>query len=209
MSISDKLTTIAENEQKVYEAGEKSEYDKFWDTFQNYGEPMKYHYTFSGAHWNDTTFKPKYNIVFNSQDSNYMFWDSRVTEINVDIDTRNSSGWHQIAYSATRLKKIQKVILKEDGSQSSNAPFSSASRLEYIRFEGKIGVTVSFSSCPLDLESAKNVIEHLMDYSGTDKDLNCKITFSGTTKALLEAEGATAPEGYTWLEYATVKGWNT
>ena len=35
MSIADKLTTIAENEQKVYDAGAKSEHDKFWDSYQN------------------------------------------------------------------------------------------------------------------------------------------------------------------------------
>lgn len=208
MNRAEKLTTIAENEPKVYEAGKQAEYDAFWDTFQNKGGAMRYHYTFFGSHWNDTNFKPKYDIVLNSEMCNYPFWDSNITEINVNIDTRNNDAWYQIAYGATKLTKIQKIILKDDGSQVTQGPFTDAKNLTYVRFEGKIGVTVSMSACPLDLESAKNVIEHLMDYSGTDKDLTYKITFSDTTKALLEAEGATSPNGNSWLDYANDKGWN-
>lgn len=69
MNISEKLTTIAQNEQKVYDAGKKSEYDKFWDSFQNNGNRTSYSYAFfsytstSGySAWNDETFKPKYDL---------------------------------------------------------------------------------------------------------------------------------------------------
>mgnify|MGYP003296383754 CR=1 FL=1 len=34
MSISDKLQTIAENEQRVFDAGKKTQYDEFWDALQ-------------------------------------------------------------------------------------------------------------------------------------------------------------------------------
>lgn len=209
MSIGEKFELIAD---EVYEVGisdgKQAEYDAFWDTFQNYGNPTRYHYAFCDSKWNDTNFKPKYDIVLNSKTSNYPFDGSNITEINVNIDTRKNNAWYQIAYGATKLKKIQKIILKDDGSQVTQGPFVDAKQLEYVRFEGKIGVTVSMSACPLDLDSAKNVIEHLMDYSGTDKDMTCKITFSGTTKALLEAEGATSPNGNTWLDYVNDKGWN-
>lgn len=209
MSIADKYTTLtSEKIPSVYDAGKQAEYDRFWDIYQNNGEPMRYFYSFAYKHWNDETFKPKYNIVFNSQGGPYLFTASDITEVNVDIDTTRSSNWNQLANAAAWLKKIQKIILKDDGSQTASAPFSSANSLEYVRFEGKIGVTVSFSSCPLDLESAKDVIEHLMDYSGTDKDLTYSIKFSDTTKALIEAEGATSPNNSTWLEYAQEKGWN-
>lgn len=67
MSIAEKLTTIAENVPKVYEAGAKSEYDRFWDAYQSnssgFGYGVKpYYYAFAGSGWNDDTFKPKYNI---------------------------------------------------------------------------------------------------------------------------------------------------
>ena len=68
MSIADKLTQIAENEPKVYDAGEKagkqSEYDRFWDAFQNKGERTVYWYGFSGYGWTNDTLCPKYPITF-------------------------------------------------------------------------------------------------------------------------------------------------
>ena len=85
MSISDKLTQIAENEQKVYNAGyekgkseggdseraynqgvedgKKAEYDAFWDAYQDYGRRTDYANCFSGRGWSENTFKPKYDIV--------------------------------------------------------------------------------------------------------------------------------------------------
>lgn len=63
MSISEKLVTIAENEQKVFEAGKKSEYDEFWDSYQENGARTNYSYGFSGRGWTFDIFKPKYNIT--------------------------------------------------------------------------------------------------------------------------------------------------
>ena len=83
MSIAEKLTAIAENEQRVYdagymhgnndgyllgeEAGKKSEYDAFWDAFQLDGERTNYSYAFSGSGWHSETFKPKYKILLPSE----------------------------------------------------------------------------------------------------------------------------------------------
>ena len=62
MSIADKLTQIAENEQAVFDAGKKSEYDTFWDSYQENGNKVAYRLAFFGSGWNDTTFHPKYPI---------------------------------------------------------------------------------------------------------------------------------------------------
>ena len=37
MSIAEKLITIAENEERVYESGKKAAYDRFWDVYQQNG----------------------------------------------------------------------------------------------------------------------------------------------------------------------------
>lgn len=62
MTTAEKLRTIAENEQKVYEAGRKSQYDEFWDALQKNGTRTDYYYGFSGYSWTAETFKPKYDI---------------------------------------------------------------------------------------------------------------------------------------------------
>jgi len=67
MSVAEKLKQIAENEQRVYDAGEKkgieTEYDRFWDKYQENGAKEYYRYAFAGAGWNNETVKPKYDIV--------------------------------------------------------------------------------------------------------------------------------------------------
>lgn len=62
MSVAEKLTAIAENVPKVYEAGKKAEYDAFWDTFQQNGERKAYQFAF-GSCFTPELFKPKYAIV--------------------------------------------------------------------------------------------------------------------------------------------------
>ena len=67
------ITTIAENEQKVYDNGHSDGYSKgrtdewseFWDAFQDYGERTDYYYAFTSnvnGYWNDKNFKPKYDM---------------------------------------------------------------------------------------------------------------------------------------------------
>ena len=53
---------IAENMKKIYDAGKKSQYDEFWDTFQAYGKLEKYNSAFSHCRFNKETFKPKYPL---------------------------------------------------------------------------------------------------------------------------------------------------
>lgn len=39
-----------------------AEYDRFWDSFQNYGKKTNYMYAFAGDGWTEQTLKPKYII---------------------------------------------------------------------------------------------------------------------------------------------------
>lgn len=68
MNISDKLTIIAENQQKIYDKGfadgssasEKVSWDEVWDVLQNNGEyAMQFYRT---PTWTDENFKPKYTV---------------------------------------------------------------------------------------------------------------------------------------------------
>ena len=64
MTIAEKLQTIAENEQKVYEAGVKSEYDRFWDIMQANGTRTNYARAFYGEGWRTETFLPKLSVHY-------------------------------------------------------------------------------------------------------------------------------------------------
>ena len=77
MSIGEKLTTIAENEQKVYEAGKQKEWSDFWDVFQNYGKLQKYDSVFRNVDyldynsWRKETLRPKYDVIPTSADRTF------------------------------------------------------------------------------------------------------------------------------------------
>lgn len=62
MTVTEKLQTIADNQQNVFDAGAKAEYDRFWDSFQQNGELTAYAEAFYGTAWNKRTFKPKYSM---------------------------------------------------------------------------------------------------------------------------------------------------
>ncbi len=160
--------TIAENEQKVFEAGKKAEYDAFWDGYQQNGNRAVYAYAFSGYGWNNNTFKPKYDIK--PTDISQMFTSTSITDlvsalkdIGRTFDTSNATSMSYFAqYSSLThiptldfrnllkldyfllsnrsLISIEKIILKNDGSQTfSNYTFNNNPSLEEIRFEGVIG----------------------------------------------------------------------
>lgn len=128
MSIADKLTTIAENEQKVYDAGKKSQYDEFWDAFQNNGNRTDYRYAFAYTGWNTTTFKPKH--IIQPTNATQMFY---------------SLGWSDGSATFDLKKHIETFGIVID--------FSKATKLDYCFQEAKIsrlGV--------IDLTSATNTM---------------------------------------------------
>ena len=82
MTIAEKLTQIAENEPKVFEAGyekgkaeggytegfnagKQAEYDAFWDSYHDYGDYTNHDncdFMFAGQGWNVNTIRPKKDI---------------------------------------------------------------------------------------------------------------------------------------------------
>lgn len=168
MSIAEKLTTIAENEQKVFDSGKQAEYDKFWDKYQENGNRTNYEYAFTGAGWNDETFKPKYDIVPTANtnmftvcgvtdmikalenasvkldlskavSTSYLLQSSLITRFPT-IDTSSRKAIDYFLMSNQNLEYVEKVILKSDGSQTfNNYSFTNNPKLKEIRFEGVIG----------------------------------------------------------------------
>ena len=62
MTDAEKLAKIAENQQKVYDAGKQAQYDEFWDTLQKNGTLTDYRGVFAGTSWTPELFNPKYPI---------------------------------------------------------------------------------------------------------------------------------------------------
>ena len=213
MSTAEKLTAIAENQQRVYDAGyakgkaDGIDYDKFWDNFQGGDGRVSYCYAFSYNRFTDETYNPKYNIVCSSGSttSNYMFYNSDlITDTKVPIDATGSSSLQRTFANATALETIRSLTVKE--SHTFDSAFSGCTALKNITIAGTIGKSISFNSSPLTPASMKSVISCLKDYSGTSDADTQTLTFTSACWTALEAD-STAPDGGTWKQYVQNKGW--
>jgi hypothetical protein len=206
VSIAEKFETIAD---RVYEKGKSDEHYNFWHNFQNQGYSGGYTYAFYGGNWTDKIYNPLYDIKVSSN-CNGIFANSRITNTKVVIDLTADtlkSNTASMFEGAKKLVEIPLLKLKDDGSNNLNRNFDGCEALTTINFEGKIGRDVSFADCPLSVKSLKNIIEHLMDYSGNESGRGkYTLTFSDDCWKSLEASGA-APDGDTWENYVIKLGW--
>ena len=186
MSIADKLKRIAENEQAVFDAGKKSEYDTFWDSYQENGNKIAYRLAFFGSGWNDTTFRPKYPMkMYKGQQQMQAFYYFRGTHIDVDIDFR-AVGNAQVFQSASLLKTISKLIVTDEVTYTNW--FAGCTALEDITIEGTIGNDISFSDCAL---LTKGSIESIIDaLSGTVTGKTLTVNAAAKQAAFTDSEWA-------------------
>lgn len=122
MSIADiasKALVAAEYAPKVYEAGRKDEYDRFWDIFQDFGNRRNYSSEFRGFGFNIHNFYPKYDIApsnisewfkdWNGNDDLYKFsLKDRMAECGVRFDFSNLVNFSRLFYynSFTELPEL-------------------------------------------------------------------------------------------------------
>ena len=206
MSIAEKLTTVAENQQRVYDAGYSAGqqaggdgdnyYDELWDSLQANGTRTNYSNAF-GKIWNDENFKPKYDIRPNNATT--MFENSGIKDLKGVLDSLGlvldfsgvTNGWFvqflqqssitrigrvdmtgsynattsYAFYGARNLEYVEAVVLSDTGEQilDEKTTFGHCNVLKEIRFEGKIGCSLSFQYSPLSRASIENIVSVLSD----------------------------------------------
>lgn len=228
------LDDMASGVNEVYEAGKKSEYDKFWDSCQDNGKRWNYEMAFAGQNWKPDNFKPKYpmkprNALRMFYRSSYLTCDiTEVADIDFSdapsleqtfqnfmgtrigvLDIRKASSITNMVANCSNLVKIDKIIVDE--SLPSALSFASDSKLENVIIEGEIVKNVSAGACPLTVESLKSIITALKDNTGTAEEYQYTVTFKAYAFEILEAEGTTAEYNgspCTWAELIDNKKWN-
>lgn len=173
---------------EVYEAGQKSEYDRFWDAFQENGNRTNYECGFAGKGWTLETFKPKYDI---KPIGAYMMF--RSVDMRVDLDTLlenagivldfsgckimtyafNASLFNSVGtidcssatnvtgiFATDSLKTIKKFVppAKEMGASDFGAGLAN------ITVDGTITESINFQKCPLTPESMMSIIRCLKNF---------------------------------------------
>ena len=162
MTTAEKLKTFSDNVPKVFEAGKKSEYDMFWDAFQDFGKRNDYRNSFSLSWWDEKTFKPKYDIVLQRPGPMALgvFEQSNIVEINVPIQIKNNSYARGGIFRACRnLKKISNIVLS-GGITFTDLSFENCSSLSYIRFTGTFDSDNDFSGASA---LSKDTVYHIFD----------------------------------------------
>lgn len=118
-----KLTTIAENEQKVYDNGvadgKRAEYDMFWDSFQRNGNRTDYVQAFK--RWENEYIRPKYKVVPKS-------------ETITDGTTPDVSRYYELITGCPNLKKIEKEYFDLSQYHNENGYAESSSYGNYYTF---------------------------------------------------------------------------
>lgn len=131
MTVAEKLTKIAENEPKVYEAGKQEYYDKFWNALQYGGRRTMYNYAFMQGGWTTETLKPKYTVTVNQ--ASYMFYANTVPNLDLSdpiYDFSNCTNYNAwLVYSS--VVKVPKIDISKI-SMGANGLFNGASKLETI-----------------------------------------------------------------------------
>lgn len=161
LTLAEKLTIIANNEQKVYDAGyneginkggypggyadgyeegKKAEYDAFWNAFQDGGKRTDYTYAFSRT-WFDEAFKPKYSVAPTNAD--HMFFGGKMTtegfkaaiEKGITFDFSNANLMAYAFSSMANLTEIPLDVSLEKAVSASNltGTFSYNAKLETIK----------------------------------------------------------------------------
>ena len=142
--------------------GIQTEYDRFWDSFQDYGNRQNYSYGFAGYGWTNDTFKPKYSLsdaIIN--DHLYMFNNSRISEIDYDLNVSYNPSVSYLFAGNINLKKVKSVMLHASATGGDSC-FRGSIALEDVTFKNAIPCAFDFHwSTKLSKATILNIFEHL------------------------------------------------
>lgn len=201
-------------------AGQQTEYDRFWDAYQQSGNRTDYTFAFGGNGWTDGTFKPKYTIApVGNAAVDSMFYKSAITTIPDDVLDFSKVTYCYMTFRSSRLVKSPPLnlsnctqgtnwmfgncgSLREIGTITVNEAltyqnfFYYCSALENVTFDGVIGKDISLQWSPLLSDaSVQSIIDHLKDLTGATSQT---LTFRANVGAKLTDEQKATVTAKNW-----------
>lgn len=201
MSIAEKLTTIAENEKKVYDKGADDANTRFWNGFTDNRNRLTYTKAFQYTDFSGMTI-PNGLVLSNEMVCQSMFINYNGTTLPMGIDMSNvnlnatktqmasyrmfqgneflkyvhdmnlpAMDYYNFAFAFCYELETIEMIRSNQASDFSNA-FEECYKLKNITFDGVIGTDLNFINSPLSKESVYNIILHLADYSESGGSLD-------------------------------------
>lgn len=199
MTISEKLQTIAENEDKLYGAGATKEWSDFWDVFQNYGKSVQYMRAFAFGKFTMENYKPKYPIKASELFEAFNGF-TTLTDTLVDIEIADQLTSPARTFGGCKnLKTIRKIKITSEKVSFPYDFFTNCTALENVTFEGTIRGYIQLTwSKNITHDSLMNIINNLADYSEDTSGTTGTFHIGSTNIAKLTAEE---------LQIVTEKGW--
>lgn len=210
-----KLTTIAQKVPQVYEAGKLAEHDRFWDSYQENGNRVRYQTAYAGIGWNNNTFKPPYNM--NPTHAYMMFRDSVVVgdltkilaDLGISLDFSNCTNLQYAFYSCKFTKiglvdfskitsdaisvfgysaDLESVEIKVNENTKFNGTFTNCTALINLVIHGTIGQ----NGFNVQWSTKLNKASHLSIFGCISTTASITVTFSkvAVNKAFETAPGA-------------------
>ena len=232
MTIAEKLTSIAENEQKVFDAGKEKMRSDFWDAYQQQGARAEFSDAFAGHGWTRQTMQPLYNItpsyayrIFHSHNCSNAPYDlkAHLDALGVSLDFSSCTGL-QYAFAMAGISRVgtidcscatgisnlfnasQIAIIDKlivTESLAFDGSFSNAAALKTVLFEGVIGKSLDIHWSPLDKASIKSIVDCL---SGTCTGQSLSLSKAAVDTAFETASGAAdGSSSQTWNNLITGK----
>lgn len=200
---------------RVQENGERSNYGMAFcmSVFPRPAFDPKYDIRTTNAqymftYWNNTPVNPGYfeldlrkcgvEIDFSQSTSFQSMFQTNYQLAAIGVfDTRSATALSNTFYYAIALHTVEKLILKDDGSQKLSNTFTNCLGLENIAIEGVIGSALDIHwSNKLTHDSLMSIINALKDYVGSGTTYTCTLGTANLAK-LTDAE----------KQIATQKGW--
>lgn len=191
MTMAEKLTTIAQNQQQVYEAGKAAAGGFDWDAFQENGNRTSYEYAFCRS-WTDANYAPKYPITGKVPQCFSM---SKITNTKVPIV---ASGAMTGTFQESEIVTIPRLDISAATAVTNT--FYGAKRLTKVIFVGVIRANnLDLSSCPnVTKQSLLSLLNCLEDKTKSSSTVQWMVNLGSVNK-----EKLTAAE----LAIAEAKGW--
>lgn len=212
-SISDNGVSMADNPAaeeyperiaSVHDAGVKSAYDAFWDTFQDNGARKSYEYAFKGPCWTLDIMRPKYDITFDySYGARGIFYgNTNLTDFQAWLDgcgiafnSKTANNMDYVFYNCSNLETID--VIDCSGAYSLYDTFYWCKKLKTIgllklRASGNNTFSYTFSGCS-NLENL--TVEGYIGGNGLDLSACTKLTHDSLVSvinALMDRTSATS-----------------
>lgn len=227
-----KLGDMPEKIGEIFEAGRKSEYDEFWDAYQDKGAVKPYSFAFAESYWTEDRIKPKYDIkptsaymmfmyngnpvdflgicerqgvVFDgSQCTSYQYTFSHCAVTRIGrLDFTKCKHVSQTFQGNTSLYHISAFVSHKD-LQFFTHSFDRCSSLTHMLVEGVIGQNgLDLHWSPLDNPSLTSIINALStETSGLAATLSLSAVNNAFETSPGLADGSTSPE---WLALVNTK----